>query len=509
MNKTILHSRRVRYGGMTVSLTATLIAALVLLNIVFSTLASHFAWYVDMTPEQLYSVSDDAHALIADTIERAERESDEPVKIEIIFAENYNSYEPGSVGSYIYNTAHELELTYPDTFEVSWFDCWLDKSRAEELGVRNANSIVLRAQNGESRVFYRQEFFNFKDGDTETPVGYDGERVIATTVASLLGGERPLACFTVNHDEAFYDQSLLYLIRDAGYDVMLLDLYYDVIPDNCELLMTYNPNADFIIADGISERSEIDKLETYLASGGNYMVWLSANTPVCPNLEALLAEWGVALGRDYDELTDRAYNCMVKDTTAALTSDGFTILGQYATAGKGADMTADLTSRDYVPGVVFRDATALLLPEGYTAAGEATYKSGSRTRSDIFTAGQGAVAWANGRQLDVATATLPLLTLTTDQASGASVAVCSSVEFAAEDYLQSAVFGNADVTLCALREMGRENVMIGLHYKPFATTDIASITTRQITVWTLTLTLAPAVLVLGVAVAVLVRRKYS
>lgn len=504
-----MHSRRVRYGGMTVSLTAALIASLVLLNIIFSTLASHFGWYVDMTPERLYSVSDTAHALIADTLKRAEEESTEPIKVEIIFAERPDAYEAGSVGSYIYNTARELELTYPDVIEISWFDCWLDKSRAEELGVKNSKNVVMRTQNGESRVFYQQEFFTFRDGDTESPVGYDGERVFATTLTSLLRGDRPLACFTVNHDEAFYDQSLVYLIRDAGYDIMLLDLYYDDIPEDCSLLLTYNPNADFIVSDGISESSELDKLTAYLATGGNYMVYISANTPVMPNFESFLAEWGITIGRSYDELTDREYNCMTKDTSAALTSDGFTILGRYAEAGQGADILTPLTERDYVPGIVFRDATALLTPEEYTTTGEATYRCGNRVRSDLFLANKNAVAWAGGKQLHVTSNALPLMTLTTDTESDARVVVCGSVEYGAEDYLQSAVFGNADALLCTLVEMGKDDVMIGLHYKPFSTSEIASITTRQMTTWTLVLTLTPAVIVLGTAIAILVRRKYS
>lgn len=514
MKHPMMHSRRVRYGGMTVSLTATLIAALVLLNIIFSTLAHHRGWYIDMTPDKLYSVSDLCHELLEDSFEEAEEEGE--VKAEIIFAQNYNTYEVGSVGRYIVDTAKELAQSYPDIITLDWFDCWLDKSLAEELGVRNSNSVVLRVTRGDgsvdSRVFFQQEFFTFAQGNTTDPIGYDGERVFATTLSSLLGGDRPMVCFTVNHDEAFYDQTLVYLLRDAGYNVMLTDLYYEDIPEECELLVMYNPNADVIVADGISDRSELDKLEAYLESGRDMMVYLSANTPEMANLEGFLAEWGFAVSRDYDELTEKSYNCMVKDATAALTSDGFTILGEYAAQGQGAAITTKMTDRAFVPRVVFRDATALALPEGYAAAGESTYQSGDKTRSDIFYASESAVAWANGKQVAVSglsDARLPLYSITTDASSGASVIVCGSAEFAAEDYLQSAVFGNSDAVLCALEALGKEGLMIGLHYKPFASSVISSITTSEMLSWTLSLTLIPALLTLGAAIVVLVRRKYS
>ncbi len=509
MKHPMMHSRRVRYGGMTVSLTVTLIAALVLLNIIFSTLASRFSWYIDMTPDKLYSVSDLCRELIRDSVDAAEAKDGQPVKAEIIFCEDYRSYEQGSTGSYIYNTAHELALAFPDVFEIRWFDCWLDKSYAEELGVTSASNVVLRLQNGQSRVFSQQEFYTFEDGNTTTPVGYDGERVFATALSSLLRTDRPLACFTVNHDETFFDNTLVFLLRDAGYDISLLDLYYHEIPEECELLVIYNPNADAIVADGISDRSELDKINAFLDQGKNMMVYLSANTPVLENFDRFLSSWGVTVGRDEDEATGRSYNCMVKDTSSALTADGFTILADYATAGKGADITQPLTSSDFVPKVVFRDATALLVADGYIGAGASTYTSGTRTRHDLFYASSNAVAFANSKQLSHIDGALPLMTLTVDDATGARVLVCASTEYAAEDYLQSAVFGNSDALLCTVQDMGMKTTLVGLHYKPFASLTIESITTAQMLHWTLALTIIPAVLVLGVAIVILVRRKYS
>lgn len=512
MKKPMIRSRRLRYGSMTVALTVTLIAALVLLNVIFSMLAGRYGWYADMTGNHLYTVSDEAHEQIKAAIDRAEAAGGN-VRAEIVFAEDYNQYEKGEVGHYIRETAKELAETYPDVFSIDWIDCYLDKSLAEDYGMRNAKSIVLRVTRADgstdSVVFYQQNFFTFEDGNTTTPTGYDGERVFATSFATLLETNRPKVYYTFNHDETLYDYSLFNLLSDAGYAFAELDLYRTPVPEDCDLLITFNPNTDFIIADGVSEKSEITHLEDYLARGGNYMVFMSANTPVLPNFESFLAEWGITVGRGYDAATDKSYNCMIKDPTTALTSDGFTFIADAVATGKGAELTAPLTDREYIPPVVFRDATALLAAEGYAASGEGSYQSGNRTRTDVFVAGSEATAHAAGRQLELSADALPLLTLTEDKTTGASVMVCGSVEFGTEDYLQSAVFGNTDSLLCVLREMGRENVMIGLHYKPFSSSNITSITTRQTTAWTVGLAVPPFVLILGTALIILVRRKYS
>ena len=94
---------------MTVSLTAVLIAAVVLLNVMFSTLAYHFSWFIDMTADKLYSVSDLCIELLADAIDEENalraKNGEEALQAEILFASDYNQFEKGSIGSYIYNTA--------------------------------------------------------------------------------------------------------------------------------------------------------------------------------------------------------------------------------------------------------------------------------------------------------------------------------------------------------------------------------------------------------------------
>ena len=502
------HSRRAQFGTLSISLTVTLIAALVLLNAIFFTLAKRFSWYIDMTPERLYSVSELCHTLIDDALDEVEDQGQTP-HVEIIFCEDTREYASGSSGSYILGTANELAARHPGVFEVRWFDCFEDVVQARELGVTNSSHVVIRTQNGQQRILHQREFFTFASGNTTSPIGYDGERVFATTLSFLLDESKPQACFTLNHDERFYDESVLYLLRDAGYSVSLIDLYYDDIPEDCTLLVCYNPSLDFIVADGVSEFSETDKVRRFLDEGNSMMVFLSATTPTLPNLEQLLGEYGVSVAREADPATGREYNCMVKDASVALSSDGFTIYGQYVESGAAKQMLGELTSLAYVPRVVFRDATVLSLSEGFAPGADGSAHRGSRVRHDLFVASPEAVAWSGGRQVSLPDDSLCMMTLTEDTQTGARLLCCASTEYAAQAYAQSAVFGNADVLLCAVREMGMEDVMLGLRYKPFASSSITSLTTVQTTRWTLALTLVPALCALAVGPIVLVRRKHS
>ena len=59
-------NKRLRYGSVSVAFTAAFIAAVIALNVVFSALASKFLWYIDMTAETLYTLSDECVDLLDD-----------------------------------------------------------------------------------------------------------------------------------------------------------------------------------------------------------------------------------------------------------------------------------------------------------------------------------------------------------------------------------------------------------------------------------------------------------
>ena len=58
--------RRLKFGAFAVGLTAAVIALIVIINVVFSSLASKFMWYADMTKEQIYGITQQSVDLLDD-----------------------------------------------------------------------------------------------------------------------------------------------------------------------------------------------------------------------------------------------------------------------------------------------------------------------------------------------------------------------------------------------------------------------------------------------------------
>lgn len=59
-------SRKFKYGTVSVLLTVVVIAAVIVLNVVFTALSSRYGWYVDMTQTDIFSMSDSTIDLLKD-----------------------------------------------------------------------------------------------------------------------------------------------------------------------------------------------------------------------------------------------------------------------------------------------------------------------------------------------------------------------------------------------------------------------------------------------------------
>ena len=85
-----MNKKKLRYGSTSAAITALVVAVVIVLNVLFTVLASKFLWYSDMTSNNLFTLSDEAKALL-DTI-------DAPVKI--IFAAEADKLENGTYSEY-------------------------------------------------------------------------------------------------------------------------------------------------------------------------------------------------------------------------------------------------------------------------------------------------------------------------------------------------------------------------------------------------------------------------
>ncbi len=505
-------SKKLRYGGISVAFTAAFIAAVIALNVVFTALAGKFLWYIDMTAETLYTLSDECVDLLKDI--------DAPVKI--LFCDDPDTLEATDTTRLVYNTALQLEEKL-DNIEVETVNIIRNRSAVNKYLTTSTTEIkttdVIIESGTEFRRVSLNAFYTFANQNTTQPWAYNAESRFASTIIAVTRAEAPVCALLSNHGESYSDSELISLITDAGYEIVPLDLSVDEIPEDCRLMISYNPQSDFMTTfDGVSEVSEIEKLDKFLDGINSFMIFVSPKTPILPNIEEYLYEWGIEFGRHTDE-EKHTYNAIVKDSSQSLTFDGYTVVSEYVTDENslGKQVNNDLTNAGTAPKIIFEDVMPIFHSDNYDSTGYYSSNGYSRQINDIFVTSENAVIEANGEVVGKAGEAdrFPLLTITTEgrQLAGSTttdysyVMACGSIDFASENMLQSNVYGNRDSLYSMLRIMQKEIVYINLAKKPFARAEIESLTSANATSYTLALTIIPASIVFVSGIVIMVRRR--
>lgn len=547
------------------AVTAAVIAAVLIVNVLFSFVADRFMWQVDATvtkytsrPEvSMYSPTEEFLGVVRDHVipmveemnaSRAQSGED-PITINIKFCTERDKVYGADWLRMIQYSVMALQKEFPDAVKVEYLNIAKNPSQVQKYKATSSTSIypyqIIFEFGTEFRVCSYDYFFLTADSSSTEYWAYNGEQKIASLLMALTRAETPVAGFLTNHGEQTDScAALRELVQRAGFDVVDIDLSKDEIPADCRLLICYDPQADFLglgnpaFVEG--DESEIDKLDAFLDKAYSFMLFVDADTPEMPVLDEYLEEWGIVVGRTENAEGD-VDNLLIRDQQSKLDKDGYTPIAEYVTTGGGAAITEDMRGVAYPATVVFPNAVSVEMSQSYktthvvpddTNGVTEAYTYGSYYRNgvsryfhDVFRTSAAATAEAFGKQYRVATQqqrfnlmTLSIEARTVKETNYLStqepsyVAVFGSTEFASDAVLNSASYGNADVLTSTLRHMGREVMPADLEFKAFkiyeVDTDVYTVNSRSVLVTTALMTLLPIAVCIAAGAVIGVKRKY-
>lgn len=548
-------------------ITLSVLCFVIAINIVFSILASKNLWFTDISDTRyikdeftLYTLTPEFENLIKTKViteidkvnkERSNR-GEEDISLKIIFCSDPDLVIGDTYFKYANYTARQLEKAFPEHIKVEYINVNKNPSAVQKYKINSASSIYSSSVIVEFGSEFAQIGYNAfftANSDTDAPWAYNGEKRFAATIMSLTRAESPIMCITTNHGEDIYlsDGNInpeytefLEVAKGAGYIPMPIDLEKDEIPENCRMIVTFNPKEDFKAFGNLSESgvSEIEKLDKFIDKSYNFMYVCDRETPYLENLEEYLEEWGIKVARK-ENLVGELENIYVLDTEMNVDSGkGNKLMAKYATSGKGSALVTDLLNLSYPPKAIFSDCTYIEASENYTKnyviADELNgieahdyykyFKNGvARNMYNVFTANSTASAILGGDVYEMATEErlFPLMTIThemrdiqednyntVDDAS--YVFAVSSTSFFKNEMLESDAYGNTDILLSVFRQTSREVIPVNLNFKAFYVYEMTepAIQTENSDKVIAAFAIIPAAIVLVVGVFVTVRRKY-
>ena len=539
----ILNSKKFKHGSVSLALVIVIIAAVILINAIFTALSDKYLWYVDMTADSIYTLSDAAKDLLAE-----EFNTDKPVKV--IFCAEKDILEQTTEQRMALNTIRDIANIYTN-IEIQYVDIYTNPSAVTPYKVHtsqsiNSQSIIIASTNAngtmECRVHSLVSLFSV-DSSTGVATGYNGEQKLISSLLAVTQDQMPVACFTINHGEPDNTNltNLATVLYETGYEYKAIDLTKEDIPEEARLLVIFDPQNDFSSANDIGGVDELAKIDAFLEKRNAVMTFVDNETPYLENLEQFLGEWGIKIAR-YDEVNDNNrendINLLIRDKDNSLTDDGFTNKAFFVPVSKGLgySLTAGLTSKANPKTVVMQKATAFTLPDGFvpevlddnTSAWSYSFSGNGivRTCYDVLLSSGTASAYVQGDTLNSAklesigmqpSSIIPFSYMRlsaqsyieeSGEESFSYLLACSSTDFAKAAALSSS-YGNHELLTYACRMMGRDVISVSLDYKPFSSTEIKNLIASDATQYTIVLTVVPAAIVFIAGVVIMVRRKYA
>ena len=502
--KSISASAKMKYTTVGIIFTALVIAIVILLNVIISAFASNHRTYIDMTDEQVYSMSDAIKSLMDENFEKT------GAQVEIIFPYDKSAADSTTANSYIHSTAKLLEQRYKDNISLSYHDVVRDPDFYRKNNFAksaSSNTIIIAKKNSDGTFAgeyqaYRQATF-FSGDENGNLYGYDGEYVFASAIIRLTLEENPIVYFTTGHSEKFEaekDENGNYILNDdgtpklkglatvfedIGFSVKLLDreTLSQGVPEDARSVVIYDPQFDF-------SQDEMDKISSYFTqSHGHVMCFVSYD-------------------KDFDNLY---YN--IEALTGIEFNAGDRVNGESNALVRATVPSNDATKK-YFPSLleisanrpVVKNAGYLTFTSNVADGNEYAFGSGIRTIPLLQTTST--TEFQGNRQ----TRTLMAISSSTRYENMSDymysyMLVCPSNAFATEEYLYSnGLYSNRDVILSILQSTTGLQVPINLDTKAFIQYNV-DITEKRAAGMTVLMTLLIPALVVVSGTAVIIRRK--
>ena len=484
-----MKNKKLKYGSFAVVLTIAVLAVVIIINAVFTAFVSKKSLYIDMTNEQLYSVSDAANDIFSQIQNK---------KIEIIFFTEFDKMNDNEQQKLVYEYSKKLADKY-DYVSLRYIDSITNPDEVKPYLSSSVPKIlttdVVITDGNSFRRLSLDRFFTF-DSETKAMFAFNAEYRFATAFMQL-SYDSLLACFTVGHGETTSSSDMKILFEDAGFEVKDVDLSKEEIPDNARILIINNPIYDFTGA--YDEVNEIKKVDSFLDNTGSLMVFSEpGRCSALTNLNEFLTEWGI-------EFTP----AQIKDYDNSISSDGLSIVADYPTEGSGSGFSDDLRELENPPKTIVQNASPINILWG---------QHNSINVSPVLLSKDSARAYSISDNSVVLSGSMNLMTLSVketvsenNEKSYKYVLACGTPNFTNEKYLNGNTYANSDIIFQVMRafgkDYGKDVVPIDLDFKVFDDRSL-DITLSEANTVTVLLSVLMPVIVLGIGVAVWARRRH-
>lgn len=270
-----VNRRQVKNGSYSVTLTAIVIGAAILLNLIVGELPSTIT-QIDLTSQQLSTLTEQSEEILSDlsqdvTIYYIVQDSSRDTYVSRLL-ERYNDF--------AHITVEEKDpVLYPE-----FTSQYTDEVLAD-------NSVIVVSGESSRMVAYESIYessFDYSYYSYQT-TGFDGEGQITSAICAVTSDDLPKLYTLTGHNELELNNSLATAIEKENIETESLNLITsEQVPEDAACLLISSPTTD--LSD-----EETEKILEYLKAGGRVILITDHTDGERPNLDRILEYYGVSL----------------------------------------------------------------------------------------------------------------------------------------------------------------------------------------------------------------------
>lgn len=282
-------SKSSRNGTYSVGLVVIVIAIAIVINLVAGQLPESVR-NIDISSNNLYDISSVSTKMLD--------KLDKKVELKVIA-------EQDSIDTRI-KTFVKKYAALSSKVKVEWVDSVLHPSVLQEYNT-DGNVIVVSCEStGKSTTIafsdiIQSDYYSYYMTGTSSETSFDGEGQLTSAINYVTSEETNKIYRTSGHGESTFSSSVNDLFTKNNLETEEINLSMNPeIPDDCDLLFLYGPTSD--ITD-----DEKTIIENYLSDGGKVYLILGDTSSETPNLDDLMADYGLKKVSGYIADTQRCY----------------------------------------------------------------------------------------------------------------------------------------------------------------------------------------------------------
>ncbi|MDR2376687.1 MAG: GldG family protein [Treponema sp.] len=278
--------RNVRYGFVSVCITMVVIAAIVLFNVLLTALFKRYPLDIDLTEDQIFEISEETKDFL--------RDLDQDVNIYVLNTESvFTATSPAEYFLQANEVIHRY-AQYSSRVRLEYIDTIRNPNFVSLYPEHDLNiSDILIVSGPRSRKLSPQDLFNIRSSYYGSYVSSSkAEQAMTSALLGVTSTKTSLAALISGHGEEDIS-SLTELLQMNSWEQVSFNPLTEPVPSEASLVILAAPGRDLL-------PEELSKIDSFL-EGGDDRVFLylasyaQADQTAFPNLDAFLAEWGVAV----------------------------------------------------------------------------------------------------------------------------------------------------------------------------------------------------------------------